>query len=92
MNQPQTAPSGGFLPDGWHVDKRISIGHLITTATVAVALMVWMFELENRVTVSEVKITAVEKSYEKATGDQSVQYVEIIRRLERLDQKIDAAQ
>lgn len=74
---------------GWHLDKRISLGHLVTTATVTVALLTWMFALENRVTVNEVKIGAVEKSYEKAVQDQGSQYIEIIRRLERLDQKID---
>jgi hypothetical protein len=75
---------------GWHLDKRISLGHLVTTATVTVALLTWMFALENRVTVNEVRIGAVEKSYEKAVQDQNYQYVEIIRRLERLDEKIDA--
>ena len=89
MNQPHTDSSGGLLPDGWHVDKRISIGHIFTTLSVALALMVWMTSLEQRVTVSEVKIIAVEKAYEKAVVDQGTQYVEIIRRLERLDQKID---
>jgi len=86
MDQAQHQPLGG-----WHLDKRISIGHIFTTLSVAFALMVWMSSLENRVTVNEVKIIAVEKSYEKAVADQSIQYVEIIRRLERLDQKIDSA-
>ena len=89
MSQPRAESSRGFLPEGWHVDRRISIGHLVTTATVGMALMAWMFQLENRVTVSEVKIVAVEKAYEKAVVDQGFQYIEIIRRLERLDQKID---
>jgi hypothetical protein len=75
---------------GWHLDKRISIGHIFTTLSVAFALMVWMNNLENRVRVSEIKIIAVEKAYEKDAADQSVQYIEIIRRLERLDQKIDS--
>lgn len=74
---------------GWHLDKRISLGHLVTTATVTIALLTWMFTLENRVTVNEVKIVAAEKANEKASYDQGAQYFEIIRRLERLDQKID---
>ena len=93
MNQPHADSSSGFLPDGWHLDRRISFSHIFTTLSVAVAAMVWLTSLEQRVTVSEVKITAVEKAYEKAVVDQSTQYVEIIRRLEslqsRLDSKID---
>lgn len=71
------------------MDKRISIGHLITTGTVAVALISWMLQLENRVSVQDVKIDQVEKNIDASRVERSVQYSEIIRRLERIDQKID---
>lgn len=74
---------------GWHLDKRISLGHLVTTASVTVALLTWMFNLENRVTVNEVKIDAVQEDIREASAERAAQYAEIIRRLERIDNHFD---
>jgi hypothetical protein len=84
---------------GWHLDKKISIGHLITTGTVAVAMIAWMLQLENQVSVHEVRIDLAEKTMasariEEATHhaqlktEQAAQYAELIRRLERIDSRL----
>jgi hypothetical protein len=84
---------------GWHLDKKISIGHLITTGTVAVAMIAWMLQLENRVSVHEVRIGMAEKTMANARTEeaahhaqlkleQSAQYAELIRRLERIDSRL----
>jgi hypothetical protein len=81
---------------GWHLDKKISIGHLVTTGTVAVAMIAWMLRLENQVSVHDVRIDLAEKTMasariEEAThhaqlkAEQAAQYAELIRRLERID-------
>jgi len=44
---------------GWHLDKRVSISHIITTLTVSCAIMVWIFSLDGRVKVNEVRIDAM---------------------------------
>lgn len=85
MSSSETIPVAG----GWHLDKRISLGHLITTASVTVALLTWMFSLENRVTVTEVKINQVEENARMQQQERAAQYAEIIRRLERIDAKVD---
>jgi len=74
---------------GWHLDRRISIGHLITTGTVAVAMVAWMLQLENRVAVHDVKIDQVEKNQTAAKAEVAAQYAELIRRLERIDSRLD---
>ena len=78
-----------LLEGGWHLDKRISIGHLVTTITVTAAICAWMFQLENRVAVAEVRVEQVERNVAASHTERAVQYAEIIRRLEHIDQKID---
>jgi len=84
---------------GWHLDKKISIGHLITTGTVAVALIAWMLQLEGQVSVHEVRIGLTEKAmvtarteeamhHAQIKAEQSAQYAELIRRLERIDSRL----
>lgn len=51
-----------WLMEGWHLDKRVSVSHIITTITVAGMLMVWMFTLESRVTVNEVRIDTMQEA------------------------------
>lgn len=37
----------------WHFEKTINVGHLITTITVAVSVVVWAMKMDARVTVLE---------------------------------------
>lgn len=36
----------------WHLDKRLSIGHLITTFTVGISIIVYVLNLENNVDIN----------------------------------------
>ncbi len=73
----------------WHLDKRISVGHLITTLTVVVSVVIWSLQLQAKITVVEVRIEGNEQSIADVRSEVKSQYTEIIRRLERLDEKID---
>lgn len=79
-------------PDHWHIDKRVSVGHLITTITVVVAAIVWALRLEGRLDVTDVNVQNNTTAIRQARDDRAVQYGEIIRRLERLDSKLDGKQ
>ena len=37
---------------GWHLDKRISIAHILTTLMMAIALAAWVFALQSKVDVN----------------------------------------
>lgn len=37
----------------WHLDKRLNIGHLLTTMTVAAAIIIWGNSVETRLAVLE---------------------------------------
>jgi hypothetical protein len=75
----------------WQLDRHISLGHLLTTATVAVAIMVWMFKLEGRVSVVESNINHMQATALQARTQADQQYAEIIRRLERIDDNLNKA-
>ena len=46
----------------WHLKKEIQLGHLITTATVAVAAIMYINKIDQRVTVVEVQVAAQRES------------------------------
>jgi len=41
----------------WHLEKSISIGHIITTLTVSMSVLVWASNTETRITVLESEAT-----------------------------------
>ena len=65
-------------PQGWHLKKEIQLGHLITTITVAVAAVVYINKIEQRVAVIESQVI-----YQKETAD-------VLRnQLEKINDKLD---
>lgn len=88
---------------GWHLDKRVSIGHVVTTITVAASVMIFGLRLEGRVAVNEVQIAnniaAIEQSrlmataqYVEARTESNQHYQELIRRLERISDQLGTKQ
>ena len=55
MNQNDTG-------ERWHLKKEIQLGHLITTATVAVAAIMYINKIDQRVTVVEVQVASQRES------------------------------
>lgn len=41
---------------GWHLDKTVSISHLITTLTIAGSVFVWASNMEQRIVVLETRM------------------------------------
>lgn len=41
---------------GWEFDKKISIGHLLTTLTIAVGAFIWASRMEKRIEINSVKL------------------------------------
>ena len=64
--------------NGWHLKKEIQLGHLITTATVAISAIVYVNKIEQRVAVVESQVI-----YQKETAD-------VLRnQLEKINDKLD---
>lgn len=43
------------LSNEWHIDKKITVGHLVTTLVVGISAVMYMDTIEKRVTVLEEK-------------------------------------
>lgn len=72
--------------DSWHLEKNISIGHIITTAMVAISLITWGMHMETRIALVE---------HEQATAKEAdarieTQVRESVTRIESLLVRIDA--
>ena len=76
-------------PTSWHLDKRISISHIVTTLTVAVAIVIWLMRLESAVSINSSGIVNNTFQIQRVEQAQSAQYSEILRRLERIDDRLN---
>lgn len=74
---------------GWHLDRRISLGHLVTTATLLVAMMLWAGRMDTRTSLLEVSLNrqaAVDRRQDEATQQLRE---EIRAELRALNEKMD---
>lgn len=79
--------------DSWHLEKNISIGHIITTVMVAISLITWGMHMETRLALVEhEQATAKEADARIETQvRESVTRIEslLVRIDSKLDQKVD---
>ena len=61
----------------WHIDKRISVGHLLTTVLVAGGVLLWVNDLDSRVKLNEQSIITIQKEMKESED-------RIVRRLDQL--------
>lgn len=70
-------------PDNhWHLDKRVNVGHLLTTATILGSVMWWGSTVETRLGVLDAKQQAAAVRQEQLRED-------IKSRLDRIETKLD---
>lgn len=69
----------------WHLDPRISLGHIISTLLLLGGMVMGAISFSNRMAVNEVTTKHNAQAIRDMREDQNKQYAEIIRRLERLD-------
>lgn len=49
----------------WHLEKNVSVGHIITTLSVAVSMMIWATTVEKRVSLLEAAVPVLVKADER---------------------------
>jgi GrpB-like predicted nucleotidyltransferase (UPF0157 family) len=68
----------------WHLDKRLNIGHIISTAILAIAAFSYASKIDNRITSLEVAM-----NYQRDTNTQvTEQLVSINNKLDRLIERL----
>lgn len=83
----------GWTPERreWHLDKTISVGHLISTITIAVSVFAWAMALEKRVEQHATQIEVLKESHalnrsriDGMRGELKQDYLRIEDKLDRL--------
>lgn len=71
---------------GWHLDKRVNVGHLLTTVGLIVGVMVWGSKMESRIAVVENTVALQSNTTQKELSE----IKDSLRRIEdKLERKAD---
>lgn len=54
---------------GWHLDKTVSISHLLTTITIAGSVFIWASKMEQRIVVLETRMESSTRAVSDAQRD-----------------------
>ena len=73
----------------WHLDKRVSVGHLVTSAVVLIAVITWMQHLESRLDVTDISIAFNTAMISEVKSESANRQRDIIEKLNRIEDKLD---
>lgn len=73
----------------WHLDKNISVGHLLTTLALAGSVLVWAMSMDTRVTVLEAELAHSQKYDERMERDWRETMQKLESALIRIEAKLD---
>ena len=77
----------------WHLDKRLNVGHLLTTLTIAGALFFWASKVDTRIALLEQTIGAWQSAQDKRDNLQDDQLVRLadntLDHVRAINEKID---
>lgn len=73
----------------WHVDKSISVGHLISTVALAGALAGFVFSTNTKVELANMRMDGLEQRINREVARQADDMSSIRMSLQRLEDKID---
>ena len=78
-------------PNHWHISKTISLGHIVTTAVVAIAGVLYLASLESKIDATALEVSHQRQEIERVDRNQRAQSDWIGRKLEemRVEQKQD---
>ncbi len=66
----------------WHLDKRLSIGHIVTTLTVLIGIMLYATDMDKRLSLQEQRLESLNAQYH--SREQALN-----KRLDKIDEKLD---
>ncbi len=76
----------------WHLEKSISVGHIITTVALAGSVFAWAMQMDTRVSVIEAQIAHAAEARAKIEAQYRDGMSEIKSSLLRIEAKLDGKQ
>ena len=77
------------MNDGWHIDKRLSISHLITTAMMLGGLLWWAAGMEGRMALIEREVQAVDVRIDREMSRNAADLERISLQLSRIEDRLE---
>jgi len=78
----------------WHLDKRVSVGHLATTAVIVATFVVWLMNLDSRLQLAQQTVDEIVKDDEAHDIQAQRQFAALESRMEaqtaRLEGRMEA--
>ena len=73
----------------WHLDKSVSIGHIITTLAMVTSALVWAFGMDKRVAVLETELAHSQRADERIEREWRDALLRFDAALIRIESKLD---
>ena len=73
----------------WRINKSVSVWHMIATVSLLIGGFTFIYDLRERVAVSDFKINAMEQRFERMEDRTNNQFDKIMSHLARLENKMD---
>lgn len=73
----------------WHVERRINLGDIITSMTIFASVLMYMGNIDKRVTVVEAAVSSQAEVDARQDAQAKEDRANVTRVLERLDAKVD---
>lgn len=73
----------------WHLDKRLNVGHLITTLSLAGAMVVWAMTIETRVAEHSIQIGSIASQIERVESRNDKNMSQLTTAINRINDKLD---
>lgn len=78
----------------WHLDKRVSVGHIATTAVIVATFVVWLMNLDNRLQLAQQTVDEIVRDDESHAVQAQKQFTALEARMEaqtaRLEGRMEA--
>lgn len=88
MHEIRVSMSEGQQSEGFHLDKRISLGHIVTTISVSVAAALWMSKIDGKVDINTIRINGNTDTIKQLKIDSEARHKEVMAKLNIIDSRI----
>jgi len=78
--------------DLWHLEKNVSVGHLITTVTIVIGVVIFVMKMDARITKIEVEVKHNTQTSVRIEGQVQQKLHEIMEATIRIEQRINDMQ
>lgn len=74
---------------GFHLEKSVSVGHLLTTITLIIAALAWTSTVDKKLAIHDTQILNLEESDRLQRMEAQNSRAEILRQYQDISQKLD---